>query len=174
MQKVLSLLQSAKTRLSENVDLEISQIQEALRLIENSNIDTDAILYLSSNLECCLQNLYGIQVGYSRNQTDMIAESIEAYNEIMDECIELVNAHIVPLIKDIPSDLMFELVKESVDHINRLEVGYAGFDKATLNEMFVEKVQKIIEEMTQKSQIMAEFVADDYSANQKAEKCGRD
>ena len=172
MQKVVSLLQSAKLASIENIDLEISRIKEALQLIENSDIDTDVIMKLSANLECCIANLNGIEISIMRNQYDMI--EYEAYNELLDECIELANAQIHPIIKDIPSNLIFKLLKTSVDHVNRLETGYAHFDQKTLNEMFVESVQTIIEEMAQKSQIMAEFIAEDYTANQKAEKCGRD
>ncbi len=171
MQKLLSLLQSAKSVSIENVDFEISCLKKALKLIEENKNDTGV---LSVNLEYCIENLNSIEVYMTRNQDDMIPETLDAYNRLLDECIELVNTQIHPIVKDIPSDLIFKLLKTSVDHINRLEVGYAGFDKTTLNEMFVESVQTIIEEMAQQSQEMAEFIAEDYTANQKAEKWGRD
>ena len=167
MQKLITLLQSAKVVSIENIFLKRPCIQEAIDLLKDIDTSTDVKTQLYVNLETCLRNLDGIEIYHMGNQEVMVEVCLVTYNRLLDECIEFVNPQI-------PSDLMFELVKESVNHINRLEVGYAGFDRAKLNEMFVESVQKIIEEMTQKSKIMAQFVANDYIANQKAEKWGRD
>lgn len=169
MQKVVSLLQSAKTPCSSgNVEYERRCIQEAIN-IARTIISPSTELF--KDLNSCLEHLDYIERG---GENIDVPKILESYNDLLESSVQIADSEIHSIVKDIPSDLIFKLLKQSVDHINRLEVGYAGFDKTKLNEMFVESVQKIIEEMSSKSSEMAKFVAEDYTTNQKAEKYGRD